>query len=70
MYWGLVKLVSRLTLNQKSEVRVLDPQHESLKYINGKTRYSPDMDRSVVPFKVIKTAEAKAWEDIKKWLEQ
>jgi hypothetical protein len=39
-----------------------------LKY--GTTRYSSDVDRSVVPFKTIKTAEAKAWEDIKKWLEQ
>jgi len=36
----------------------------------GTTRYNSDVDRSVVPFKVIKTAEAKAWEDIKKWLEQ
>ena len=36
----------------------------------GKARYNSDMDRSVVPFKTIKTAEAKAWEDIKRWLEQ
>ena len=36
----------------------------------GTTRYNSDIDRSVLPFKTIKTAEAKAWEDIKKWLEQ
>jgi hypothetical protein len=36
----------------------------------GTVRYSRDMDRTTVPFKVIKTAEDKAKEDIVKWLEQ
>jgi hypothetical protein len=35
----------------------------------GTVRYSRDMDRTTVPFKVIKTAEDKAKEDILKWLE-
>jgi|GEM_PF-1695918 len=36
----------------------------------GSTRYYPDYDKSVHPYKTIKTAEAKAWEDIEKWLKQ
>ncbi len=36
----------------------------------GSTRYFSDVDRSVVPFKVIKTAENKAKDDILAWLKQ
>ena len=36
----------------------------------GEVRYYPDYDRSVAPYKVAKSAEDKAKEDILKWLEQ
>jgi hypothetical protein len=36
----------------------------------GSIRYYSDIDRSIVPFKTIKTAEDKAKEDILKWLKQ
>ena len=36
----------------------------------GTFHYSNDMDRTSVPFKILKTAQDKAKEDILKWLEQ
>lgn len=36
----------------------------------GSVHYSNDMDRTSVPFKVLKTAQDKAKEDILKWLEK
>jgi hypothetical protein len=36
----------------------------------GKKVYNHDLDRTAVPFKVVKKAEDKAKEDIVKWLEQ
>lgn len=68
-----IKGVPYKVLERNNDGKLIKPVMDSLVRMVMKystVRYNNDMDRTSVPFKVIKTAEAKASEDIKKWLEQ